>query len=455
MKLEFQFRCLECGAIVPDAAVKFEKSRTYSREYRGSGAPRTKVDLEISTCPACGTRKGFTCEYTGDYQRPHALKDGPAPGIVDLFCGCGGLSEGFQQAGFRPVVGLDVNKPMIQTFAVNHPGARAIVGDINAISAGDLVGGTASAGGEPGQEVGENHQVHVVVGGPPCQGFSTVGDRFAADPRNRLFYQFLRVVSALTPTAVLMENVPGLLSMKGGQVSDIIRHELASRGYRVAVKRLLATNFGVPQKRERVFFLGLSGAVPASVDPEEVLPERGPDAADGGSPITVAEAIGDLPPLGPGEGCLVSEYAGAPTTSYQRAMRARATALFNHVSSRHSALVLRRINALAEGQNHQDLPAELQLQSGYPNIYGRLWRDRPSDVITGNYGCVSAPGRFIHPTQPRVLSVREGARLQSFPDDFLVVGSSKSIRYKQVGNAVPPLLARAIARAIARILPAA
>ncbi|MHA1732565.1 MAG: DNA cytosine methyltransferase [Promethearchaeota archaeon] len=474
---EFEFRCLDCGSEVPPGRIKFVKSERYSRKYRtcrspsgtptdgggGRGGPGGTTDeLEISACPECGTRKGFRARYLGENTRPHLQPRGSLK-LVDLFCGCGGMSEGFQEEGFRTVAGLDVNVNMIRTFALNHPESNAIVGDINRISARDLL---LDTGLEP-------TDVDVVVGGPPCQGFSTVGDRYEDDPRNRLFYQFVRMVREIQPKAFVMENVPGILTMRGGRVRDLIIGKFEEEGYAVGVRKLMAVDYGVPQRRARVFFVGNrfgeppedlfppAPAVPAGLPGENQRTlddyragggSRAWRAGKAQSPVTVDDAIGDLPGLAAGEGEFVSEYGSAPRTPYQRRMRRHAKLLYNHESPRHSDLVLSRIRALGEGQNHRDLPPGLQLSSGYPNIYGRLWSDRPSDVITGNYGCVSAPGRFIHPRQDRVLTVREGARLQSFPDDFIVLGSNKSIQYKQVGNAVPPLLARALATRLREML---
>lgn len=449
----FAFTCLDCRDIVSPAEIKFVKSKTYSRAGREKTKKAT-VELEISPCPHCGVQKGFTCTYSGESPRFRTLET-RGPLVVDLFCGCGGFSEGFQEAGFRVASGVDVNVAMIKTFTLNHPLAQGIVGDINRISLADLLGSQVHP-----------EDVAVVIGGPPCQGFSTVGDRYADDPRNRLFYQFLRIVEEIRPPMFVMENVPGILTMKGGAVKKRILQEFRAAGYDVAVRKLLATDFGVPQKRARVFFVGNRLDLPsASLFPtpshaNETCHQRDLTAyVEGSNPsvrvpaISVDEAIGDLPPLTRERGSLVQEYATPPETPYQRAMRGDATYLFNHQRSMHSDLVMRRIRALGPGQNHRNLPGELQLKSGYPNIYGRLWGDRPSDVITGNYGCVSAPGRFIHPHEDRVLTVREGARLQSFPDDFVVLGSSRGIQYKQVGNAVPPRLAAAIARQLKDALP--
>lgn len=436
------FRCLACGTEIPASQIKFQKSKRYSRKHRKrakileentkSSPDNPQHEPEINPCPKCGFLKGFQAFPRGGRARALEYKQGDLR-VVDLFCGCGGLSEGFQGAGFHTVAGLDVNINMVKTFAFNHPGSHAILGDITCLAPEDLFQDPKI----------KREDIALVMGGPPCQGFSTVGDRHAADPRNRLFYEFVRFVEEINPPLFLMENVPGLLTMQGGLVREIILKEFQNIGYEVAVKLLDASRFGVPQKRKRVFFLGNR----VDIDSESLFP---PEKES--SPPSVDEAIGDLPPLFAGEDAFRMDYNGAARTEYQHLMRKGSEKIFNHKSPSHSPLVMNRIRALSEGQNHQDLPKTLQLSSGYPNIYGRLWGDRPADVITGNFGCVSAPGRFIHPHQDRVLSVREGARLQSFPDDFIVLGRNQSIQYKQVGNAVPPLLARSIAKKLREIL---
>ncbi|GAB4313820.1 MAG: hypothetical protein Kow0069_15110 [Promethearchaeota archaeon] len=496
----FRFECLACGAEVDEGDVRFVRSKAYSRRHRHGSASKVATGaesdvVEISACPECGVRKGFLVEHVGEPLRsvvnaPPDAGEGEQPVVVDLFSGCGGLSEGFREAGFRVAAAVDVNPHMTRTFALNHPSCRVIAGDLRKLTTREVLG----------DEVGPR-DVAAVVGGPPCQGFSTVGDRFAEDPRNRLFFEFLRVVREVDPPMFVAENVPGMLSMESGGVAAKVAEEFEQLGYAVAVRELNAVEYGVPQERRRVFFVGNKLGLPAeSAFPEptraappacskpkngaranervvlpltSLLAGRPARTAAGGAgsdgrgtncragtaqpglqpAVTVAEAIDDLPPLNRGgdPGGFATGYSGPPRTEYQRAMRGDCQVLFNHERPNHSPLVLKRIKALREGQNHRDLPAHLKLSSGYPNIYGRLWRDRPATTVTGNYGCVSAPGRFIHPTVDRALTVREGARLQSFPDDFVVVGS-KSLQYRQVGNAVPPLLAKALAARLLKLL---
>lgn len=348
------------------------------------------------------------------------------PSLIDLFCGCGGLSEGFEDAGFEIICGNDVDYNMIESFKLNHPTAKAIAGDIRKISSEELLNKK------------KKEEIDLVIGGPPCQGFSTVGNRKENDPRNRLFYEFVRVVKEIKPKMFVMENVPGILTMQNGEVKRIIKEEFEKLGYTINIDVLKAEEFGVPQKRRRVFFVGnLFGKdfdFPTPKFDGKNKPFR-----------TVWEAIGDLPTIDAGGSN--SSYVNEANTEFQTFLRNGQVVLCDHNSSNHSDLVMKRIQNIKQGQNHSDLPKSLQLSSGYPNIYGRLISDKPADTITGNCGCVSAPGRFIHPTKHRVITVREAARLQSFRDNKKFCGSQNS-KYKQVGNAVPPLLAKAMALSI-------
>jgi len=362
--------------------------------------------------------------------------------VVDLFCGAGGLSIGFEMAGFEIVVGIDIEASFLKSFNSAHPGAVAIKEDLNKNKVKEMLK-THDINAE---------EVHVVIGGPPCQGFSTVGNRMIDDPRNNLVREFARAVKELKPPIFLMENVPGLASMKNG-VGELIVEELLKvfedLGYKTVYNILVAADYGVPQLRKRLFFVGIRRDLNASFSwpnrthfPKTSLQSH---MSEGKKYVTVREAISDLPSLKAGEEKV--EYKSPPKNDYQKWARMGCKNLLNHKTPNHSEIVLERIRNIPPGGNHSNLPTELKLKSGYPNIYGRLRWDEPADTITGNFGCASAPGRFIHPEDDRVLSVREGARLQSFPDKIEFFGSL-SQQYKQVGNAVPPLLAKAVANSI-------
>ncbi|MEM2146103.1 MAG: DNA cytosine methyltransferase [Candidatus Jordarchaeaceae archaeon] len=364
------------------------------------------------------------------------------PTVVDLFCGAGGLSIGFEMAGFEIIAGIDIEKSFLNSFKNAHPNAIAIKEDLNKNKL---------------RKVLKNHEVNVreiqiVIGGPPCQGFSTVGNRMIDDPRNNLVREFARAVNELKPLIFLMENVPGLASMKNG-IGEFIVDELLklfeSIGYKTDYNLLTAADYGVPQLRKRLFFVGIRNDLDVTFSwPEKThFPKNFSHSQNtkGKSYITVREAISDLPSMNAGEE--KTQYVSPPLTEYQKWAREGNTKLCNHRTPNHSKIVLERIQNIPPGGNHSTLPEKLKLKSGYPNIYGRLKWDEPADTITGNFGCASAPGRFIHPKDNRVLSVREGARLQSFPDKIVFFGSL-SQQYKQVGNAVPPLLSKAIASSI-------
>lgn len=366
--------------------------------------------------------------------------------IIDLFCGCGGLSEGFEDAGFKIVVGNDVDKDMIESFKLNHPTAKAISEDINKISANELLENTGVL----------KDNISVVIGGPPCQGFSTVGDRKQDDPRNKLFYQFVRIVKEVNPKVFVMENVTGLLTMENGKVKDVIKNEFENLGYDVKYSILKAEDYGVPQKRRRVFFVGHKINNKTFEFP---LPTHGESNSTGQltlssinnnlKPVlTVWDAIGDLPEINCGES--KDKYDNEPKNDFQRFLRNGQSTLIDHKAPNHTEIMIKRMEKIKQGQNHSNLPQELKLNSGYPNIYGRLIANEPADTITGNCGCISAPGRFIHPFKHRALTVREAARLQSFRDSKKFEGSQMK-KYKQVGNAVPPLLAKALAIEIKKL----
>lgn len=363
---------------------------------------------------------------------------------LDLFCGAGGLSEGFEKAGFEIIAAIDHDKDAVFTYRFNHPKTKVILNDIRKINAKQMLEGT---GYHP-------DDIDVIIGGPPCEGFSTVGYRRPNDPRNTLFDEFLRIVSEIQPKAIVIENVTGLLSMEKGKVVKKVLDILEKNGYKAKFKVLCAADFGVPQKRERVFFIGINtGKSPTFPKPTHIAgtEQRTLFQEKLFSYVTVRDAISDLPPLNAGEGREEATYTSPPLTPYQKERRANSVKLFNHVAPNHSPLVLQRIKLIPPGGNHSDLPPHLRLKSGYPNIYGRLKWDEPADTITGNCGCVSAPGRFIHPRDNRVITVREAARLQSFDDNYRFFGTKRS-QYKQVGDAVPPLLAKAIASELLRRL---
>jgi DNA (cytosine-5)-methyltransferase 1 len=242
-----------------------------------------------------------------------------------------------------------------------------------------------------------------------------------------------------------MENVPGILSMHKGGVVKKIKKMYNDIDYSCQVEKVRALDHGVPQKRKRVFFIGFKG------NSKVIKLQR----ENGNKSHVVKDAISDIldtPPFR--RRCrdeMTMDYMSPPKTNYQEYLRKNSRQLSYHFAPNHGKVVRERISHIKQGENHASLPKEYQLKSGYPNIYGRLHLDKPADTITGNCGCISAPGRFIHPIQDRAISVREAARLQSFPDDYAFKGSLNQ-KYKQVGNAVPPLMALSLAKSIKEML---
>lgn len=271
-----------------------------------------------------------------------------------------------------------------------------------------------------------------VVGGPPCQGFSTVGRRQRQDPRNRLFLEFKRIVDTLRPEGFILENVLGLKDMR---FVEEVRDAFGRSGYAVSFMVLKAADFGVPQLRRRVVFVGHSeGRHFLAPQPTHPIDRY----------VTVWDAIGDLPALGPGQTGI--SYDREPFTEYQRSMRGDSAVLQGHTASNHPPHLVRAISFIPDGGNRRAIPDEYQPASGFHNSYSRLSSTAPAVAVTSNMSKPSAT-RCIHPFQNRGLTAREGARLQSFPDAFHFSGGHVSQRL-QIANAVPPLLAAAVGDAI-------
>lgn len=350
--------------------------------------------------------------------------------IVDLFAGVGGLSYGFARLPeFQILAANEIEKDIAAAYHLNHPQVEMINCDIN-----DLTG-------EMLEQALKGRRVHVVVGGPPCQSYSTLGKR-QMDERANLFLQYKRILTILKPRAFVFENVTGILSMDRGRLFPKVREEFAQLGYVLRHCVLDAVDFGVPQRRERVFLVGMQGENPFAA-PE---PTHGP----GRKPyVTLREAIGDLPPLENGEE--KGFYQGEADNEFLRFVRGNgAQVLTEHRAPRNGEHLVRLMKALGDGQSKDDLPAELRPKSGYGNTYAKLWWERPSTTITRNFACPSS-SRCIHPRDSRAMSIREGARLQSFPDDYQFYGCDGTKRL-EIGNAVPPLLSAAIARQMLKAL---
>ena len=361
----------------------------------------------------------------------------PPLNVIDLFCGAGGLSEGFRQAGFRVLAGQDYDEKAGLTFTATHPDANFIGGPIENITVEELL---LAAGATKGE-------IDVIVGGPPCQGYSVYNhQRGEDDPRAGLFRQYLRMVEGIQPRWLVMENVTGITSIASGGIVREIFEGMEGLGYRVQMKVLRAEEYGVPQERRRVFFIATRTDAPI------LFPE--PTHGEGLEPfVTVWDAISDLPVVENGQtGAEMLPYAMPPQTGYQAILRGDCIRPSNHSPSRLSRVNLDRMKHIPPGGSWRDIPFDLlpagmqrAKRSDHTKRYGRPHKtDLACTILTK---CDIHWGAYIHPTQDRSLTVREAARLQSFPDFFEFQGS-RTEQYVQVGNAVPPLLGKRVAEAL-------
>lgn len=340
---------------------------------------------------------------------------------ADLFSGVGGLSQGFISAGFDVAFAIEFDKEIADAYAKNHPGTEMINEDICSVNV---------------EELKERHpHIDLIMGGPPCQGFSQKGKRLNLnDPRNFLFQQFVRFVDAYRPKYFVLENVPNIITTSNGYFKNQIIESFSKLGYVVNCGVLSASEFGIPQDRHRAVFIGVNGSEGIN------LP------SPSHKKVTVQEAIYDLPFIGSGEGEEVSRYDKKACSEYQKLLRGESKVLNNHVATKHSALALERLSLIPKGAGREVLPAEHRTKSVYSGTWCRLLEDGIAPTITTRFDTPSS-GRFTHPILNRCLTVREAARIQSFPDSFRFFGN-KTSQMKQVGNAVPPLLAYAIAQQI-------
>ena len=338
------------------------------------------------------------------------------PKVLDLFCGCGGFACGFSMAGFEAVLGVDILPPALTTFSINNPHANVIVGDIRKLTTEMLL-----------ESVG-NVQVDVVTGGVPCQGFSRSNrKRHENDARNFLFNEFVRVVSIVKPKVVVLENVSGLAQMSSGAFKDAISNSISSLGYDVYCTILNAADYGVPQKRQRIFFVGVKPGV-KWLWPNKI---RGIDAA---SHFTVGQAIlEDLPPLKSAESS--TKYSGKPRSEIAKLLRGSSRSITSHEAPSHPQSTIKRIERTKPGTPM------------YNSFKQRIRLDAEKPSPTQICGGIRPQFQFGHPTQSRGLTIRERARLQSFPDWYTFFGGIVQGRV-QTGNAVPPLLAKALASQI-------
>lgn len=359
---------------------------------------------------------------------------------VDLFCGAGGLSEGFRENGFDILLANDFDEWCEATYRLNHPNTKFISGPIQDITA-DMILNELDM---------EPEELDCIIGGPPCQAFSVYNhQRGMQDERSGLFREYLRLVSGLLPKYVIIENVPGMTSVEDGIAVREIKHGLEELGYNVEVNLLKAEEYGVPQERRRLIFIG------NRLGREVHFPK--PTHGPGKLPyVTVWDVISDLPPLQNGEGHELCNYNAEAQTDYERYLRKGSPMIFNHVAPLLGAINMERLQYIPEGGSWRDIPIHLlpagmqrARRSDHTKRYGRLKRDGFASTILTK--CDPHWGAFFHPTQDRVISVREAARLQCFPDKIRFEGS-RGEQYKQVGNAVPVGLSAAVAKVVYREL---
>lgn len=343
--------------------------------------------------------------------------------IIDLFAGVGGLSYGFSKLPqFNIVAANEIEKDISIAYTLNHPNVEMLNCDINDLTEDIL------------KKALKGQKIDIVVGGPPCQSYSTLGKR-QNDERANLFMQYKRVLKILQPEAFVFENVVGMLSMNKGNLFKQIQAEFEELGYTLQHKVLDAVDFGVPQHRERVIMVGFKEKN------DFVFPT--PTHGDGLKPyVTLKDAIGDLPVLESGE--KKSNYDNGITNEFLEFVRDNNTSVVEeHIAPKNGEHLIKIMKTLKDGQSKYDLPEDIRPKSGYGNTYAKLWWDKPSTTITRNFACPSS-SRCIHPRDSRAMSIREGARLQSFPDDYKFYGSD-GMKRLEIGNAVPPLLSVAIA----------
>jgi DNA (cytosine-5)-methyltransferase 1 len=345
---------------------------------------------------------------------------------IDLFSGCGGFSYGFQQAGFHVVLGVDNTEVALKTFKVNHDNSSTMLLDLHSDESINKIVENVS-----------EQEIDVIIAGPPCQGFSLTGSRNSNDERNSLFQAVFKLAERIKPQALIIENVPGLLRLYDGKAERQIREECKRLNYTCNPKILFAPDYGVPQIRKRVFFVALRNDLGEFEFPKPLLePENY---------VGCKEAIGDLPDLKLELGTEKSKYDKKAFSTYQRKMRNGSKVLMNHIGTKHTDHVIDVISQVPEGGNHKDLPPGVGESRKFNEAWTRYHSEKPSKTIdTGHRN-------HFHYKWNRVPSVRENARLQSFPDKFIFMGT-KTQQYRQVGNAVPPMLGKVLATQLTKFL---
>lgn len=338
--------------------------------------------------------------------------------IIDLFSGCGGMSLGFEMAGFKALLAIDVWKDALATYKFNNKDVDTLCADILTLDPNVI------------KSQYNISEVDVIIGGPPCQGFSIAGKRTIDDKRNELYKSFVNFVDCFRPKAFVMENVPNILSMGGGVIRESIIADFEALGYNVAYKVLLAANYGVPQNRKRAVFVGLKNHIFDFPLPTIEVP------------VCSKDAISDLPESSVDDGGMYPEYA---QSEFQKNIRENSNTLYNHQITLHNDKTIEIIAMVPDGSNYKSLPIELRDTRKVNIAWTRLNSAKPSFTIDTGHN------HHFHYKYNRVPTARESARLQSFPDNYIFT-CGKTSQLKQIGNAVPPLMAKEIARKLIKLI---
>lgn len=360
--------------------------------------------------------------------------------VIDLFSGCGGLSLGFIKEGYTVKKAVEIDEKIANIYMRNHPEVDMIVDDIMNIDQSGVF---------------QRGDADVIIGGPPCQGFSMAGARiregFIDDPRNYLFKHYFNVVKTVKPKVFIMENVKGIMTMQNGKIFEEIQRIfqdadlLDGQPYHLYYRVVKAVEFGIPQKRERMILIGTTiDNVNVEKLWDSTIEDMKKEYPTYFGRVTVEDAIGNMPST-TSDGKVTNPVA---MTDYQRYLSSSNKTLSNHTRTNHSKLAVDRMSRVDNGQNFTVL--EEQINSVHSGSYGRLCWDEQAPTITTRFD-TPAGGRFIHPSENRTLTPREAARIQSFPDDFVFYGNKTTI-CRAIGNAVPPKISFFLAKLVRNIL---
>jgi DNA (cytosine-5)-methyltransferase 1 len=385
--------------------------------------------------------------------------------VIDLFAGVGGFSTGLKQAGFDIILANEIDSQIAYSYKQNHLDTLVVNEDISKLieNYSEIINTNILTQKLNAKSINNKlSKIDLIVGGPPCQGFSMAGGRirksneFIEDPRNYLFKQYFKIIQKFEPKYFIFENVAGILSMNNGEIIDEIEQLFTNKNnfvngkYYVQKKVFCANDFGIPQKRKRLILIGSKTPFnldekieltlsKISIEKQQLFKNK----------TNIHDAIADLKFTDEAHYTSKQNYKIKHTSAYQKYLRGAEKYIFNHLIPNHSEIVIDRIKRIKAGQNWTNLIEKDKIKSIHSGAYGRLGWNELSATITTRFDTPSA-GRFIHPELNRNITPREAARIQSFPDDFVFHGNKTSI-CKQIGNAVPPLLAEFLGNLILNI----